>query len=234
MQIPWFDHDFTQNVILLEYFDHTCGLAEDILDNFRTSFNKLILFHHQQRSIFIDFMGFFRNPEQCASLDDFIALLTFTALSNFHTRKLDNTAALGLVSIINQFRNYLIINQLSPWRSFQREALTTLSFENIMLTTLVAFFLNNRLIQHHRCSDNFYFAVMTAILFTKTHHTTMLSDQTSFGKHITFMNLRFVFDRWLSPRRQVINFTSQYPNPTFFTTSDITGVTLTVFLLFDR
>ena len=191
----------------MEYFDHTCGLTENVFDDFRTSFNKLILFHHQQRSIFIDLVSFFRNPEQCAALDDFITLLTLTALSNFHTRKLDNTAALGLVSIINQFRNYLIINQLSPWRSLQREALTTLSFENIMLTTLVAFFFNDRLIQNHGGSDNFHFAVVTAIFFTKTHHTTMLSDQTSFGKHITFMYLRFIFDRWLSPRRQVVNFT---------------------------
>ena len=179
-------------------------------------------------------MGFFWNPEQCTALDDFITLLTFTALSNFYTCKLDNTAAFGLVSIINQFRDHLIINQLSPWRSLQREALTTLSFENIMLATLIAFFFNDRLIQHHRCSDNFHFAVMTAIFFAKTYYTTMLRDQASFRKHITFMYLRFVFDRWLSPRRQVINLTRQDPNPTFFTTSDITGVTLTVFLLFDR
>ena len=72
-------------------------------------------------------MGFFRNPEQSATLDNFITLLALTALRDFHTREFDNTATLSLVSIINQFGNDLIIDQFGTGGSLEREALTTLS-----------------------------------------------------------------------------------------------------------
>ena len=103
-----------------------------------------------------------------------------------------------------------------------------------MLTTLVAFFFDDRLIQYYRSRNNFDFAVVATVFFTQTYDTAMLCNQASFRKDITFCDIGFIFHSWLSRWRQVIDFTSQYPNPTFFTTSDVAGVTLTVFFLFNR
>ena len=78
MEFTRFNGDFAQNIILLDDFNNPTDPTEDIPNYFGTSFDKLSILNVEQRDVFVDLVGFFGNPEDCATLDDLIALFGFT------------------------------------------------------------------------------------------------------------------------------------------------------------
>ncbi len=149
IQLTRLDHDFAQDVIFLDNFDNTAVVAENILNNFCTRLDILTVFDIQQRNIFVDLVGFFRNPEQRTALSHLKALFCLTALGNLQAGKLNHAAGAGAVSIILELSHHFAAAHFATGCCFQQECLAIAGFQHIVFTSLLGFRVHRCLIKHH-------------------------------------------------------------------------------------
>ena len=103
MQLSGLDRNLAENVIFLDDFNNSANPAEDIPNHFGTCFDVLTIFDIEQGDVFVDFMRFFGNPDDCATLNDLIALFGFTFFLDIQTSKFDNPTRPRPVAIVYEF-----------------------------------------------------------------------------------------------------------------------------------
>ena len=158
-QIAGANDDFPEDVVLLGHCHDAGSLAEDVLHHLRAGFDPLAVLNHQQGDVFVDLMGFLRDPEKSATLAHLVAMLGGAGfLDRQAGGEFHDAAGLGPEAVVVEFGNHLTGTDLGTGMGDQPIATAILLFEEPVLAAVGGFTLQFAVLEVDAGGDDLHLA----------------------------------------------------------------------------